>query len=56
MNVRILFEKRNAWVGVYWAKVVPPPDPYDPQYQQPATWQVYVCLLPFFPILIEWIA
>jgi hypothetical protein len=39
-SIRMLWEPRDLWVGVYWTR----PRPY--------ALQVYVCLLPCVPILV----
>ena len=44
--VRLLFEPRDIWIGVYWnrAYVVGHDARYD----------VYVCLIPMLPIQVGW--
>jgi hypothetical protein len=45
MNVRMRFEPRDLWVGVYWTV-----DKHDECYQ---SLYVYVCLLPCLPIRLR---
>jgi len=39
MGIRLLFEPRDLWVGVYWDL-------------RPKELRIYVCFLPCLPILI----
>jgi len=41
LSVSLVFEKRDAWVGLYWTKPA----------EQERFW--YICLIPFFPIRIH---
>ena len=41
MSIRVLWEPRDCWVGVFWRR-------------SKLRWQVYVCLVPCLPILFEW--
>lgn len=40
VSVRVLFEPRDLWLGVYWDR-------------RPGALVVYVCVLPMLPIRIE---
>jgi hypothetical protein len=39
--LRLLFEPRDVWIGVYWDR-------------QPMGLYLYVCVLPTLPLLIIW--
>ncbi len=41
LSVSVLFEKRDAWIGLYWTKT------------KSEEWFFYICLIPFFPIRIH---
>jgi hypothetical protein len=47
MNIRLLFEPRDVWVGVFWTRL----RFYDPPRRR---WDVYVCLVPMLPIRFRW--
>ena len=40
MSVRLRFEPRDLWIGVYWDR-------------RPGALVLYVCLLPLLPLRIE---
>lgn len=46
MHIRVLFEPRDLWVGAYVK------EPYWEGGQHIQC--IYVCILPMFPILIQW--
>jgi hypothetical protein len=46
MRVRFLFDPRDCWVGIYFKK------PWSDAGQ--VWYEVYVCILPFFPIKFSW--
>ena len=45
LNVRVIFEPRDFWIGVYFAK---PTSGLEYDY-----YRVYVCLVPMFPIVFK---
>jgi hypothetical protein len=53
-----MFEPRDLWVGVYWTKhiivMVQLPNGTQLNFDPPLrSLQIYVCLIPMLPILIE---
>lgn len=50
MKIAIKFQPRDIWVGVHWDFSTMPPGFYDGAY-----WRlyVYICILPMFPICME---
>jgi hypothetical protein len=42
----IQFEPRDAWVGMYWKRGAE----YEPEED---AWTFYVCLAPFFPLIVS---
>lgn len=52
-SVRVKFEKRDAWIGLYWNKTYAK-DPRDPEGRQSTfAMRVYICLVPFLPIIVQ---
>lgn len=49
LAVQLLFERRDAWIGVYWNVV---PIEGVNEYIQSEYIHVYICLLPFLPLYI----
>lgn len=49
-KVRAFFEPRDAWVGVFWDRPVSYGDQGQPLIQH---LKVYVCLLPFLPVVFH---
>lgn len=45
LQVRVKFEPRDVWVGVYVAK---------PEAAIPWTRRVYMCLIPMLPLVVSW--
>jgi hypothetical protein len=45
-NARIAWEPRDLWVGIYWTK-----RDYGTELK---AFQLYVCILPCFPIILTW--
>lgn len=45
LRVRLKFEPRDFWIGAFFAKAEP---------TMPWTRRIYVCLVPFLPIVISW--
>jgi hypothetical protein len=43
LSVKIVWEPRDMWVGLYWTK----PEPHD--------WLFYICLLPCLPLRVHFI-
>ncbi len=41
MSIKILFDPRDLWIGVYWDKVG-------------YVTRIFVCIIPCLPILFEW--
>jgi hypothetical protein len=41
MTVRLLFEPRDAWIGVFWRRL-----PWG-------GWEAFVCLVPMLPLHIR---
>lgn len=50
-KVRIKFEPRDLWVGVYW-DYSPKSDPDD--FYDYATLDIYICIVPMLPIKLSW--
>lgn len=54
-TVRVLFEPRDVWIGVYWT-----PKKITRFFQDERRWrdcrdyEVYICLVPMLPIKIRW--
>jgi uncharacterized membrane protein YjjP (DUF1212 family) len=51
LSVRLLFEKRDAWFGVYWTRV------RADDLNDGRSWHVlhvYVCVVPFVPLLLTY--
>jgi hypothetical protein len=44
-GVRVLFEPRNIWIGVYWTERF---------WVNGPGLDIYICLLPCFPLLLRW--
>lgn len=42
VDVRVLWEPRDLWLGVYWTGKDRP------------LWRVFVCLVPCFPVRVSW--
>lgn len=53
IRIRIKFVKQDCWIGVYWRNVKGIP---DGMHQRKNRWldttEVYVCLVPCFPIIL----
>ena len=45
VSVRLIWEPRDFWIGVYWERVY---EVYERGFD------LYVCLVPMFPIRISW--
>lgn len=45
MRIRLLFEPRDIWIGVYWRR--------ERRQFGPGVLWVYICLLPMLPIRIR---
>lgn len=57
MRVRIRFEPRDCWIGVFWRWTCPVHDaeaiePGGLRYKK--VWDVYICLVPMLPVHIHW--
>ncbi len=52
MRIRIYFEPRDLWVGVYWNVER---TSFDNSRVRCREWSVYICLLPCFPIRLRWL-
>lgn len=50
MKVRLLFEPRDLWVGVYWDRE----DIGSANGLFGCDWRVYICVVPMLPIRISW--
>lgn len=48
----IYFEKRDAWIGVYWNRLK---RGFADSPVRCHEYSIYICLLPFFSIRITWI-
>jgi hypothetical protein len=48
-QVRLLFEPRDLWVGIYWRVI----RFYQPP-RRPRRWDIYICLIPTLPIRVRW--
>ncbi len=48
--IKLLFEPRDLWVGVFWDRDAVP-TPYGPLY---TNYRVYVCIVPMFAIKVSW--
>ena len=46
MKISIKFNRRDAWMGVYWKSTA--------IYQDKPIHDIYICLIPFFPIRIKY--
>jgi hypothetical protein len=42
-KVDVFFEPRDLWLGLYWTRE-----------EERQTLKVYICLIPMFPIYVEW--
>ena len=49
MKIRLEFEPRDIWIGVYWTDTVH----YPANGPLTKTFDVYICILPCFPLHIE---
>lgn len=53
MKIAVLFDPRDMWVGVFWTfREQPPRSPDNPD-GPGGSLTVYVCLVPCFPIRME---
>lgn len=50
MKIKIFFEPRDIWVGVFWDLDIVD-TPYGPLFEN---YRVYICIIPMFPIKITW--
>lgn len=55
MAVKIYFEPRDVWVGVYWNVVKQDFLSFPGSRARAKEFSVYVCLIPFFPIRFRWL-
>lgn len=59
MSVKLKFEPRDVWIGVYWTKLhghPPARGKHTREIVTPATHQhlrIYICLLPMLPIVLD---
>ena len=54
-KVALKFEKRDAWIGVYWNRSPLFMFEGGSMYIEADLTEVYVCLVPFLPLKISWI-
>ena len=53
-KIAIKFEPRDFWIGVYWTHYKPPASEFSILHMLlPDEFQVYICLVPFVPIVIR---
>ena len=57
MKVKIKFEPRDIWIGCYWnkenSKMEKLPGYNMPIFSVCNTLKVYICVIPMFPIILE---
>jgi len=58
MKIKIKFEPRDTWVGVYWNKELEAKKPlargqlvYETDYKKVI--KFYICIIPCFPVIIS---
>lgn len=47
MRLRVEWEPRDLWLGIYWTWDLDEPTRWT-------RWRIYLCLLPTVPIIFEW--
>lgn len=50
-SVKLLFEPRDLWVGVYWNTFRTPADMYGPAM---GFFEMCICLIPMLPLRLRW--
>lgn len=52
MKVRLKFEPRDLWVGVFWDNSNQ--NWYPDTNRLTQEWNIYICLIPMFPVKVMW--
>ena len=60
INISIEFKLQDVWVGMYWrvSRMIPGPipigTPFSPLTKYQRRMEVWICIIPCFPIKVEW--